>query len=299
MVSSALADRSYRPSPRRLLARAGRRRSSTPPSPPMPADPRRRRTARTACPTADVDGARTARSPRSRPSWCSRFVRKFGTTWGTTDDLRRVTPRVLTLAADHRLDISRSLVWQQLRAARWTTWPAGRGRRHRPLPAGRVHPAAARAAPPGPRRPPVAGPGVRRHRRHLRASSPCGTTPSARSPTRRSSSPPSATWWSCSRRARCAPTCPPPWPTCFPHNPRAAEQLADVPHRTRAPTSTCAAPPTQLAGTPSARRANVAVERLRRFRSAAAAQRRPDRADLISGWRPRRGSCSAPSSRWG
>jgi len=53
----------------------------------------------------------------------SRFVRKVGTTWGGADDLRRITPRVLALAADHRLTISRSLVWEKLRWADWTSWP--------------------------------------------------------------------------------------------------------------------------------------------------------------------------------
>ena len=56
------------------------------------------------------------------PALVSRFVRKVGTTWGGPDDLRRITPRLLTLAADHRLTVSRSLVWQQLSAAGWTTW---------------------------------------------------------------------------------------------------------------------------------------------------------------------------------
>ena len=153
-------------------------RSSTRPSPgcrpPAPS-----RTARTACPTPTSRRCRR-RSPALPPELVSRFVRKFGTTWGTTDDLRRVTPRVLTLAADHRLSISRSLIWQQLRAAQWTTWPSAEvdaiGRfllaeftrllRVPPRPAHVAHRWLAQVS---------AG-----DRRHLRASSRSGTTPSAR-----------------------------------------------------------------------------------------------------------------------
>jgi hypothetical protein len=58
------------------------------------------------------------------PATASRFVRKVGTTWGGADDLHRATPRLLELAADHRLQVSRSLLWQKLRWAGWTEWPA-------------------------------------------------------------------------------------------------------------------------------------------------------------------------------
>ncbi|MEZ5182057.1 MAG: hypothetical protein R2702_09310 [Acidimicrobiales bacterium] len=57
------------------------------------------------------------------PALASKLVRKAGTTWGGPDDLRRLTPRLLTLAADHRLEVSRSLLWTKLRAAGWSSWP--------------------------------------------------------------------------------------------------------------------------------------------------------------------------------
>ncbi|MCB1038159.1 MAG: hypothetical protein KDA94_01300 [Acidimicrobiales bacterium] len=57
------------------------------------------------------------------PALASKLVRKAGTTWGDADDLRRLTPRLLTLAADHRLEVSRTLLWTKLRAAGWTAWP--------------------------------------------------------------------------------------------------------------------------------------------------------------------------------
>jgi hypothetical protein len=57
------------------------------------------------------------------PTTMSKFLRKVGTTWGDPADLARVAPRALVLAADHRLDVSRSLLWQKLRWAAWTSWP--------------------------------------------------------------------------------------------------------------------------------------------------------------------------------
>jgi hypothetical protein len=57
------------------------------------------------------------------PATMSRFLRKVGTTWGGPADLQRVAPRALVLAADHRLDVSRALLWQKLRWAGWSTWP--------------------------------------------------------------------------------------------------------------------------------------------------------------------------------
>lgn len=120
MVSSSLADRSYRPSPGGFsLAPAAQQLSA--------AFAGIRPTAPTAhCPhcVGPDDLAALAGPVDTIPAEvASRFVRKLGTTWGEVDDLRRVTPRVLTLAADHRLTISRTLLWQQYRAAMWTTWP--------------------------------------------------------------------------------------------------------------------------------------------------------------------------------
>ncbi|WP_421120624.1 hypothetical protein ACE2AJ_04745 [Aquihabitans daechungensis] len=120
MVSSALADRSYRPSPQgfSLEPAAAQLYAAFAPLPLALRVPH--------CPhcVSDADvAALQARPSTLSPELVSRFVRKTGTTWGGTNELRRVTPRILTLAADHRLNVSRSLVWQKLRAARWTDWP--------------------------------------------------------------------------------------------------------------------------------------------------------------------------------
>ncbi|MCU1371247.1 MAG: hypothetical protein JWO77_2441 [Ilumatobacteraceae bacterium] len=120
MVSSALADRSYRPAPDGF--------SLEPAAALLYAafDPRPLSTRVPHCAhcVSDADiAALHARPSTLSPELVSRFVRKAGTTWGGTSELRRVTPRILTLAADHRLNVSRSLVWQQLRTAGWTTWP--------------------------------------------------------------------------------------------------------------------------------------------------------------------------------
>jgi hypothetical protein len=120
MVSSALADRSYRPSPDgfSLEPAAAALYAAIAPR------PRSTRVPHCEHCVSDADvAALQARPSTLAPDLVSRFVRKAGTTWGGTAELRRVTPRVLTLAADHRLNVSRSLVWRQLRAARWTTWP--------------------------------------------------------------------------------------------------------------------------------------------------------------------------------
>jgi hypothetical protein len=120
MVSSALADRSYRPSPEGFSLEPASAQlyaafASRPRSAPAP---------RCAHCVSDADVAALAAPPSSlSPELVSRFVRKAGTTWGDTAELRRVTPRILTLAADHRLNVSRALVWQQLRTAGWTEWP--------------------------------------------------------------------------------------------------------------------------------------------------------------------------------
>ncbi|MCB0970357.1 MAG: hypothetical protein KDA97_02395 [Acidimicrobiales bacterium] len=120
MVSSALTDRSYRPpSGGRSLRPAATAlyQAFAPLAPP---------TSMTICPhcvdPAEVDvlcGPVTSLDP----AVVARFVRKVGTTWGGPDDLRRVVPRALTLAADHRLPISRRALWQKLRWAGWANWP--------------------------------------------------------------------------------------------------------------------------------------------------------------------------------
>ncbi len=120
MVSPALADRSYRPSPQGFsLEPAARALYAA--FAPIPSTLRVPHC--THC-VSDSDVADLQARPSTlAPDPVSRFVRKTGTTWGGTSELRRVTPRILTLAADHRLNVSRSLVWQQLRAAGWTEWP--------------------------------------------------------------------------------------------------------------------------------------------------------------------------------
>ena len=57
------------------------------------------------------------------PAAVARFVLKAGTTWGRPDDLRRLAPRALELAADQRLPIDRGLLGAKLRWAGWTSWP--------------------------------------------------------------------------------------------------------------------------------------------------------------------------------
>jgi hypothetical protein len=75
------------------------------------------------CVTREDLAAWNAPVDQLSPKLVSKFVRKVGTTWGDTPELMRVTPRVLTLAADQQLTVSRSLVWQQLRRAAWRSWP--------------------------------------------------------------------------------------------------------------------------------------------------------------------------------
>ncbi len=53
----------------------------------------------------------------------ARFVLKAGTSWGGPDDLRRVAPRALELAADHALAVDRTVLWSKLRRAGWPAWP--------------------------------------------------------------------------------------------------------------------------------------------------------------------------------
>jgi hypothetical protein len=71
---------------------------------------------------SDDDVRALADPATATPEVVSRFVRKAGTTWGDVEELRRLTPRILELAADHRLGIGRSVVWQKLGAAGWTSW---------------------------------------------------------------------------------------------------------------------------------------------------------------------------------
>ncbi|HEX2576778.1 MAG TPA: hypothetical protein VHK88_10550 [Aquihabitans sp.] len=57
------------------------------------------------------------------PDLLARFLVKAGTTWGRPDDVRRIAPRALELAADHQLPIDRGLLWAKLRWAGWPDWP--------------------------------------------------------------------------------------------------------------------------------------------------------------------------------
>ena len=120
MVSSALADRSYRPAPGGFsLEPAAAQLYAA-----FPSRPASSRVPHCAHCVSEADvAALHARPSTLSPELVSRFVRKAGTTWGGAAELRRVTPRILTLAADHRLNVSRSLVWQKMRAAEWTSWP--------------------------------------------------------------------------------------------------------------------------------------------------------------------------------
>ncbi|MBK6855372.1 MAG: hypothetical protein IPG97_02105 [Microthrixaceae bacterium] len=53
----------------------------------------------------------------------SRFLAKAGTTWGDGEDLRRVAPRALHLAADRQLTFGRQVLLEKLANAGWSTWP--------------------------------------------------------------------------------------------------------------------------------------------------------------------------------
>ncbi len=121
MVSSALTDRSYRPSAHGFsLAPAAAALDDAFAPLALPATISH-------CPHCVSDAElRELCGPVSTlsPLLVSRFIRKAGTTWGGPEDLRRITPRALQLAADHRLTVSRSLLWEKLRWADWTHWPA-------------------------------------------------------------------------------------------------------------------------------------------------------------------------------
>ncbi|MEZ5177872.1 MAG: hypothetical protein R2746_06190 [Acidimicrobiales bacterium] len=57
------------------------------------------------------------------PELVARFALRAGSSWGTAEDLRRVAPRALVLAADHALPLDRTVLWERLRAAGWPAWP--------------------------------------------------------------------------------------------------------------------------------------------------------------------------------
>lgn len=57
------------------------------------------------------------------PALVARFVLKTGTSWGRPNDLRRVTPRALDLAAEQQLPLDRGLLWAKLSWAGWRNWP--------------------------------------------------------------------------------------------------------------------------------------------------------------------------------
>lgn len=121
MPAAPLHDRRYRPDDvEPTLAEATDRLYAAFASRPVPAGT-------TFCPhcvtVRDLDGLnRPART--IEPALLSRFVRKAGTTWGGPHDLARVTPRALELAAAAQLGVSRGLLWAKLRAAGWPDWPA-------------------------------------------------------------------------------------------------------------------------------------------------------------------------------
>lgn len=121
MVSSSLIDRSYRPSGKGFsLGPAAQQLYAA--FADLPAH-----TVVAHCPhcVSDADlQAQAGPVDALSPELVSRFIRKAGTTWGDVDDLRRITPRALTLAADHRLNVSRTLLWEKLRWAEWNRWPA-------------------------------------------------------------------------------------------------------------------------------------------------------------------------------
>lgn len=73
---------------------------------------------------SDADVARLGESVVTLdPAHLARFVTKAGTTWGRPEDLRRVAPRALVLAADRKLPIDRGLLWEKLGWAGWPGWP--------------------------------------------------------------------------------------------------------------------------------------------------------------------------------
>lgn len=263
MVSAELTDRTYRPSPNgfslapaaRALVEAFADVEATGPVAHCPHCINPAELAESTGPIGSIS-----------PELASRLVRKAGTTWGGPDDLRRITPRVLVLAADHRLHVSRSLVWSQLRAAGWQRWPEDQrdaiGRfllaeftrllRVPPRPAHVAHRWLAQVSAGiddlsgfltvwhdsiGPLPDPSIQQSAVAHLVELLTSSPL------------------------------RPDLPATMADAFPGNPAAAPQVTaflcgpgvDVDLRRAA---------TELAGTSRARRVNVAVERLRRFRAA-------------------------------
>lgn len=72
----------------------------------------------------DQDVADLAAPVRALPApLVARFLLKAGTTWGGPDDIRRIAPRALELAAAHQLPLDRGLLWAKLRWAGWPDWP--------------------------------------------------------------------------------------------------------------------------------------------------------------------------------
>lgn len=57
------------------------------------------------------------------PALVARFLLKAGSTWGGPDDIRRIAPRALDLAAAQQLPLDRGLLWAKLRWAAWPAWP--------------------------------------------------------------------------------------------------------------------------------------------------------------------------------
>lgn len=83
-------------------------------------------------PTTELDAARqrllSAFEPlgppaAKDPTEVARLLLKAGTTWGRPDDVRRLVPIALSLAADNQLAIDRGLLWSKLRWAGWPNWP--------------------------------------------------------------------------------------------------------------------------------------------------------------------------------
>lgn len=73
---------------------------------------------------SDRDLTALGRPVRSlAPETVARFLVKAGTTWGRPEDIRRIMPRALDLAADNQLPIDRGLLWAKARWAGWPDWP--------------------------------------------------------------------------------------------------------------------------------------------------------------------------------
>ncbi|QXC62896.1 hypothetical protein KSP35_08985 [Aquihabitans sp. G128] len=211
------------------------------------------------------------------PALVARFLVKAGTTWGGPDDIRRVLPRALELAADHQLPIDRGLMWAKLSWAGWPDWPTyqvvttrafhqaefGRLLRSDPRPAHLAHRWLRHAAAGFDDLTPFLvdwhdALGPLNHPAHHRAATGHLVVLLVSSHLR--------------------PDYPETAQLLFPGRPAAAEQLTDwlsgpgTDHELQRAA-------TALADTSDARRVNVAVERLRRFRAAVEAAAPPADAD--------------------